>query len=166
MTDTNTGPCAGDSEDALRFLQQQHLRDSTLVSSVYLDDPDFQTYRSRYSSAPVLPLFWPFYCAVITTCSMCLLTLRYDCIRHWQQSLLSMAVKAFIWIATWPVVPWTQFALPGASSSSPSSHLLLRLLLLLSASSSASSHIDLLGISTYQQTCYMPGSVTNTPAQN
>ena len=40
---------AGDSEDALRFLQQQSVQDSTLVSSVYLDDPDFQTYRSRYA---------------------------------------------------------------------------------------------------------------------
>lgn len=48
--------CAGDSEDALRFLQQQHMHDSTLVSSVYLDDPDFQTYRSRYSSAAFLAL--------------------------------------------------------------------------------------------------------------
>ena len=94
-----SGPCAGDSEDALRFLQQQHMHDSTLVSSVYLDDPDFQTYRSRFSSAaflalfcpsftPFLLLFWPssgpllaLFCpssgCVITTCSMCMLALHY-----------------------------------------------------------------------------------------
>lgn len=41
------GLAAGDSEDALKFLQQQQVKDSTLVSSVYLDDPDFHTYRSR-----------------------------------------------------------------------------------------------------------------------
>ncbi len=74
--------CAGDSEDALRFLQQQHLRDFTLVSSVYLDDPDFQTYRSRYSSAPLLALFLSFSGAVMTTCSMCLLALQYGCMWH------------------------------------------------------------------------------------
>ncbi|KAL0024932.1 hypothetical protein WJX77_004294 [Trebouxia sp. C0004] len=52
---------AGDSEDALRFLQQQHMHDSTLVSSVYLDDPDFQTYRSRLrreDGASVVRLRW------------------------------------------------------------------------------------------------------------
>ena len=37
----------GDTGDALKFLQQQSVQDSTLVSSVYLDDLDFQTYRSR-----------------------------------------------------------------------------------------------------------------------
>ncbi len=61
-----SGPCAGDSEDALRFLQQQHMRDSTLVSSVYLDDPDFQTYRSRYSSAALLAL-----CSAFAACNVC-----------------------------------------------------------------------------------------------
>lgn len=41
---------AGDTEDALKFLQQQQVKDSTLVSSVYLDDSDFDTYRSRLAT--------------------------------------------------------------------------------------------------------------------
>lgn len=44
------GLAAGDTEDALKFLQQQQVKDSTLVSSVYLDDPDFHTYRSRFAA--------------------------------------------------------------------------------------------------------------------
>ena len=40
----------GDSEDALKFLQQQQVKDSSLVSSVYLDDSDFRTYRSRLAA--------------------------------------------------------------------------------------------------------------------
>lgn len=44
------GLIVGDSEDALKFLQQQQVKDSTLVSSVYLDDPDFHTYRSRLAA--------------------------------------------------------------------------------------------------------------------
>ena len=45
--DTMKAVCADDNEGALRFLQQQRVQDSTLVSSVYLDDSDFQTYKSR-----------------------------------------------------------------------------------------------------------------------
>lgn len=45
--DTIKAVYADDNEGALRFLQQQRVQDSTLVSSVYLDDSHFQTYKSR-----------------------------------------------------------------------------------------------------------------------
>lgn len=49
MSQRSAPAAADDNEGALRFLQQQRVQDSTLVSSIYLDDPDFQTYKSRYS---------------------------------------------------------------------------------------------------------------------
>ena len=38
---------AGESNQELAFWQQQHVTDSSLVSSVYLDGPELLSYNTR-----------------------------------------------------------------------------------------------------------------------